>query len=748
MTESATKPLRVCLVVPVPPPHGGVSQWAQLLRDYAQGRTDVVFSIVDTCPHWRQEHDRSTWKRVLFSGTSMLGHVGQLLLRIVRGCDVVHITTSGELATYRDMAMMALCRLLGVPAMYHMHFGRIPRMAVEGRVEWKRLRLAMRLAHTVIVLDKATEQTIRRELPQVRVCRVANGVDVTALPAPRDTEGGVRTAVYVGWVVPEKGINELILAWSEMRPAGWRLVIVGPVEAEYQRQLLDRYRPESVEFAGRLPHAQAMERLAGAEILVLPSHTEGFPNVIVEAMSLGKAVIGTTVGAIPEMLSDGCGIAFAPQQVDRLKESLGIVMGDAALRMEMGRRAKDRAHAEYQLPVVFGTLYGLWRGAASGADYTEAAAGAAAAAQGAESGKTKPVQVCMVSYIPPPYGGIGHWTMMVERYAQNCAAVKLRIVNVSPRWRQIDDLRVWKRIVFGGATMLGHVCQVVWRLITGCRVVHITTPGQLSVFRDVAIIAVARLFRARTIYHIRFGRIPEIAEKNTAEWRRMALAMRMAYEVIAIDQATETTIRKHLPQVNLVRVPNCVDLTGLPAPTPITKAARTVMYLGWVIPTKGMEELVRAWSELRPDGWRLRIVGPGDAAYRQGLVQRYRPEGVEFAGEQEHGRAMQMMAESAVFVLPSHTEGFPNVIVEAMALGRPIVATEVGAIPEMLADGCGALVPARDTESLKQALARMTGNVEAGCRMGERAWQRAHTYYALPAVFDRLVTLWCEAASG
>jgi len=55
------------------------------------------------------------------------------------------------------------------------------------------------------------------------------------------------------------------------------------------------------------------------------------------------------------------------------------------------------------------------------------------------------------------------------------------------------------------------------------------------------------------------------------------------------------------------------------------------------------------------------------------------------------------------FILPSYTEGFPNVILEAMALGKPIIATSVGAIPEILSEECGVVMKPRDQRDIEQA---------------------------------------------
>ena len=72
-----------------------------------------------------------------------------------------------------------------------------------------------------------------------------------------------------------------------------------------------------------------------------------------------------------------------------------------------------------------------------------------------------------------------------------------------------------------------------------------------------------------------------------------------------------------------------------------------------------------------------------------------------FSVKKGHDDAMRMLANAEIFVLPSHTEGFPNAVLEAMALAKAIIASRVGAIPEMLADECGLLIEAKDVSGLK-----------------------------------------------
>ena len=359
-----------------------------------------------------------------------------------------------------------------------------------------------------------------------------------------------------------------------------------------------------------------------------------------------------------------------------------------------------------------------------------------------------PLRVCLVAPLPPPCGGIAQWTLLVSHHAAARADVELRIVDISTRWRAGHDLALWKRALGGGLQLVRDSARLGGQLRTRPRpdAVHLTTSGQLGVVRDLAVMHVARRSRVPVIYHVRFGRVPQLAGGTSLEWKLLARAMRMAHTVVAIDVPTERALRTHLPEVHVVRVTNCLDLGSLPAPAGCAGAGQTVMFLGNVIPSKGVEELVQAWAELRPDRARLLIVGEASTGYRQQLLRKYQPAGVEFIGERPHAEAMELMSRADVFTLPSYTEGFPNVIAEAMALGRPIVATVVGAIPEMLADGCGVLIQPRDAAGLRVALSQVLADADLRERLGARARERAMGEYSIDRVFDQYMGIWRRAA--
>ncbi|MGB6006481.1 glycosyltransferase family 4 protein [Castellaniella sp.] len=354
--------------------------------------------------------------------------------------------------------------------------------------------------------------------------------------------------------------------------------------------------------------------------------------------------------------------------------------------------------------------------------------------------------VVLVSPMPPPYGGIAHWTKMIYDFSRNESSVLLSVIDTSPRWRGIHDTGVIRRLVGGCLQILRDVFRLLFILNkneTG--VVHLTTSGSLAVARDLLISWILRFLKINFIYHIRFGRIPEIAEANSLEWKVMANVMKRAFTVIAIDRTTLDTIKSRLHSVNAVFMPNCVDVGKLSLCVPNSGEERTAVFLGWVIPAKGIGELIDAWRVVDRRGWKLKIIGPAEDAYKQRLQENLEGYDVEFVGELPHQQAMEIVAGCGLFVLPSHSEGFPNVIAEAMAFGRPIIATKVGAIPEMLDGNCGLLIDKCNAQALAVALDKMLGDGHSRDEMGALARKKATEQYALDVVYRRYMTLWAQA---
>ena len=141
----------------------------------------------------------------------------------------------------------------------------------------------------------------------------------------------------------------------------------------------------------------------------------------------------------------------------------------------------------------------------------------------------------------------------------------------------------------------------------------------------------------------------------------------------------------------------------------IDPGSEAIVYIGRMDPKKGLLELVEAAAVLHPTRPNLRVYMVGDGPDRPLIENAIRGK--------DAGRYMytlpgcsfdevaDWMAAADVVTLPSYMEGCPNVVLEALACGRPVVATNVGGIPEIMNDECGYLVPPRDSDALAEALA-------------------------------------------
>lgn len=222
---------------------------------------------------------------------------------------------------------------------------------------------------------------------------------------------------------------------------------------------------------------------------------------------------------------------------------------------------------------------------------------------------------------------------------------------------------------------------------------------------------------------------------------------------------TETN-RRHLG----ARYPDCpFELVrhGIEAeeafPPPRSTGVPRILAVGRAVEKKGFECLLEACALLRREGLGVvcTLVGEGPELERlRALAQRLGiGSHVFFAGSLPHEQVLFMYAEADVLVAPSvvaangDRDGIPNVVLEAMARGVPVVATSVGAIPEVLKDGLtGLMVAPRDSRQLANAIGRVIKEPALRARIAEGAREFIRTEFAPDFWLTKLRDLFEEAA--
>ncbi len=237
--------------------------------------------------------------------------------------------------------------------------------------------------------------------------------------------------------------------------------------------------------------------------------------------------------------------------------------------------------------------------------------------------------------------------------------------------------------------------------------------------------------------------------------RRYRLLNRWTRRVIANADAVAQAVRQGegLGTERIEVIPNAVDLVRFHPPGPEHRAA-TRERLGlpregplWVCvanlrPVKGHALLLESMARLGDAAPHLALIGGGPL--RAELESRVETSGlagrVRFLGALPD--AAPALAAADGFVLASSSEGMPNGVLEAMAAGLPVVATDVGGTRELLGEA-GRLVPSGDGEALSDALAALSADPQLRLDLGTRARARAEAHHAPKRVFSRWAEL-CE----
>jgi len=235
----------------------------------------------------------------------------------------------GSWAYPDGFAAILAARLLGVPCVVKLHGSDINVMA---KLPGPRRLLAWALpqaARVVAVSRALAGEVAELGVPPGRIAVVMNGVDAE-LFRPRDRAAARRElglpagplALFVGNLKPEKGVHELVRAWDkvarDLPDAALAIVGGGP-----ERPALEAALPPRARLVGPQPLAAIPSWLAACDVLVLPSHVEGTPNVVLEALACGRRVVASAVGGVPDVITSATlGTLVPAREPDQLATAL------------------------------------------------------------------------------------------------------------------------------------------------------------------------------------------------------------------------------------------------------------------------------------------------------------------------------------------------------------------------------------------------------------------------------------------
>lgn len=239
--------------------------------------------------------------------------------------------------------------------------------------------------------------------------------------------------------------------------------------------------------------------------------------------------------------------------------------------------------------------------------------------------------------------------------------------------------------------------------------------------------------QALTIHDLSAIEHPEWFRAGFSLWYRLFLPIlaKRVRRVFTPSEYVKQKVIKRFGIENVTVTPNGVNHSAFhpgATQTQFDLPEQYVLFVGSLEPRKNLDGLLQVWNEIKDDfkGTWLIVVGGSGNVFKP--VNLSRPvEHVRFLGYVRDEVLAGLYAGAALFVLPSYDEGFGLPVLEAMACGTPVVASDGGALPEILG-GAGMMFCLSDPAGLRDAMAEVLISKELQCRLKEKGLRRAKDF--------------------
>jgi glycosyltransferase involved in cell wall biosynthesis len=354
-----------------------MARYAQDLLESELTRRHRLTLLADNVPSTLRptvNSDAWSWNFVARDGVvasaRVLAFVGKKFLELDRICrrervDIVHVLSTAGYGFFRNAGHIALARRHGARTIFHL-LGQFDDLYRDSGPRRRALmRRSLDLADMHIVQSPGLAHVLRG-MTRRPVRAIFNGVRTTELAPPdgwAHSGGTTVRVVALGTLGERKGTYDLLDAAErlQVRRPEIRIIFVGGGELDRFLAIAAERRLANVTFAGAVDDAARVTLLHGGDVFALPSHAEGQPIAILEAMAAGLPILSTSVGSIPEVVRDANGVLIPPRSVDALVAALERLAGDAALRERLGRFNAQEARVKYDLPRVFREIDDVYR---------------------------------------------------------------------------------------------------------------------------------------------------------------------------------------------------------------------------------------------------------------------------------------------------------------------------------------------------------------------------------------------------
>lgn len=282
---------------------------------------------------------------------------------------------------------------------------------------------------------------------------------------------------------------------------------------------------------------------------------------------------------------------------------------------------------------------------------------------------------------------------------------------------------------------LKAVFRLIWLMSTDSdiRIVHLHSAQKGSFIRKSILMRISQVFGRKAVLHMHASGFDHYYKNAGSVRKYIRYIFTKADLVICLSEKWKEYYASHFTIRKLVILNNVIDRPEFRSPATVEQGPVKLLFLGLIGPRKGLFDLLETLKnndELFAGKYTLMIGGNGEVKRLEDTLEAMHTDGqIRFGGWITGEEKNRLLTECDIYILPSHNEGLPISILEAMAYGKPIISTYVGGIPEIVKPGYnGWLFNAGNQEELKKVLTEALNNKTILLEYGKNSYALTGNY--------------------
>lgn len=344
--------MKILLISPLPPPAGGIATWTELYINSNEVKNNYV-QVVDTSVKGNRVGNfvKKSLKDEIKRTLSIYSEIKNSLSN--DKFDIAHFNTScSKLGMVRDFLCARKVKGKVKKLIIHCHCD--TSYMVNGRFAEYFFKKLCKLGDIVFCLNKASQNHIK-EVASKNSIIIPNFFDVKALKNILDKiiSEKINTVIFVGHIIKTKGCDDIIVVAKQLPDITFKLI------GHLSDEIKEMTYTGNVKFVGEMSKENVIKQMHAADVLLFPTHTEGFPYVVLEAMACGLPVISTPVGAIPDMIGDKGGAYISINDVNGIIKAIADIQ-NKDVRAAMSQWNINKVKSSYLTDVVLKRIFSLY----------------------------------------------------------------------------------------------------------------------------------------------------------------------------------------------------------------------------------------------------------------------------------------------------------------------------------------------------------------------------------------------------